>query len=95
VDGINIGFWFLQLTLTGPVAQNSTFPIKLEVSDPTNVAVPPIVVLTSADNSGSVAVQVQKNFVNPQSPIENVTITATGKRAIRFATLQIQQDIAR
>jgi len=72
----------IQLNLTGPPPPN--FTISLESSDPQHVFAGPLVVVTSQQS------EILNNLVLSSTPTESVTVTATGKRRIRTATLQIQ-----
>lgn len=73
----------IQLNLTGPLPPNSSLEIGLTDTDPQNVLVSPLIVVTAQSTV------ILNNLVLTSAPVELATITATGRRVTRTASLQI------
>jgi hypothetical protein len=79
--------WEYQLTLTGAVLQGAPpFNIPVQSDDKLNVPVNPAPAISSG---GTTTGPVPGGKIGPATPDETVTITATGRRAIRTARLEI------
>jgi hypothetical protein len=78
--------WDFQVNLTGP-AVDPTFLISLKSSDPNDAPVAAATQLKKGDTSGTI---LGGKATNPSSGVIDVTISATGKRMTKTATLHIQ-----
>jgi hypothetical protein len=75
-----------QLNLTGPVPQGEDFGVLVNSSDQNNVPLKVTVFMASGESSTNILNQV----ILGSAPVEQVTLTGTGKHTFKTATLNIR-----